>query len=44
MDHAHARAHILRHRALMSRGADANSLSWEEIEAAARMQVKTLSI
>jgi hypothetical protein len=27
----------------MSRGADTNSLSWEEIEAAARMQVRLLS-
>jgi hypothetical protein len=26
-------------RALISRGADANSMTWEEIEAAAQMQV-----
>jgi hypothetical protein len=32
-------AHIEMHRALISRGADANSMTWEEIEAAARMQV-----
>ena len=32
-------AHIEMLRALISRGADANSMTWEEIEAAAQMQV-----
>ena len=31
-------------RALMSRGADANAMSWEEIEAAAKLQVISLCI